>query len=159
MASRSTDDMTPALYSRYLLMREKADKAGIPFILTSVSRFVKEQFALYAQGRQPLIEVNRLRGMAGMVPIPASDNIIVTWTLQSNHLIDLDDGNPKNDKSRAFDIAVVKDGRAIYDLKVNINANDLPDYLELANIGESVGLISGSKFKKPDYPHYEYVGE
>ena len=43
--------------------------ACIPFVVTSTLRTLDEQFALYAQGRQPLAAVNALRAKAGMAPI------------------------------------------------------------------------------------------
>jgi hypothetical protein len=38
---------------------------------------------------------------------------------------------------------------------VDVNKNLKLDYAEAAEIGESVGLKVGAKFKTPDYPHYE----
>jgi peptidoglycan L-alanyl-D-glutamate endopeptidase CwlK len=133
------------------------DAAKIPFILTCTARTVKEQYALYAQGRQTLDEVNHLRFIARMPVITETENKYkVTSTLKSKHLIDLDDGDPNNDKSRAFDIAIIKDGKATWDLKVNVNNNEITDYIEAGNIGMSVGLVWGGSWTNfKDYPHFE----
>jgi len=156
MASRNPEDLTPALEQKFRLFEERMKAAGIPFCLTCTARTVKEQIALYSQGREALDEVNRLRKLAGMLPIRWLDNQKkVTWTLASKHIVDLDDGNPDNDKARAFDIAIEKDKQPCWDLKVNINADDVPDYREAGLIGEAIGLKWGGRFKKPDYPHFE----
>lgn len=132
------------------------DDAKLPFAVTCTARNVKVQVALYAQGRQTLEEVNTLRKIAGVAPITEEENKKkVTWTLNSKHIIDLDDGNPENDSSRAFDIVLLKDGKASWDIKVSVNGNDIPDYTEAGMIGESVGLKWGGRFSSPDYPHFE----
>lgn len=156
MASRNPEDLTPVLQQKFRLFEEQMKAAGIPFLLTCTARTVKEQIALYAQGREKLDEVNRLRKLADMLPLSWLDNQKkVTWTLASKHIIDLDDGIPENDLARAFDIAIVKDGRPCWDLKVNVNANEVPDYQEAGRIGEALGLRWGGRFRKPDFVHFE----
>jgi hypothetical protein len=133
---------------------------GIDVVITSVDRDYKEQYGLYCQGREPLDVVNKFRKIAGMLPISMKENTYkVTWTLRSNHVINLDDDNQDNDKSRAFDFAVLKDGKATWDLKANVNSNEIPDYRECALIGESLGLYSGMRFKNQDWPHLELKKE
>jgi len=91
-----------------------------------------------------------------MLPIKLFENRKkVTWTLASKHIVDLDDGNPGNDKARAFDIAIEKNQQPSWDLKADVNENDIPDYEEAGRIGESVGLKWGGRFRKPDYVHFE----
>jgi len=157
MASRNIDDLVPEMQTLFYTFQNKMNIAGIAFIVTCTARNVKEQVALYAQGRQSLDEVNNLRAMAGLPSITEEENARkVTWTLQSKHLIDLDDGDPNNDKARAFDIAILKDKKATWDIKVDVNNDDIPDYQEAGQIGESVGLMWGGSWqKKPDYPHFE----
>jgi peptidoglycan L-alanyl-D-glutamate endopeptidase CwlK len=159
MASRKIEDLTPEMQIAFSMFKEKMDEAGISFIVTCTARSVKEQYALYAQGRQPLEEVNALRKMAGLWLISEKENKRkVTWTLRSKHLVDLDDGSADNDKSQAFDIVITKDKKAQWDIKVDVNDNDIPDYLEAGRIGESIGLRWGGRFKSPDRPHFEYMG-
>lgn len=155
MASRRIEDCVPELQTMYAAFEAAMRACGLPFIVTCTARTVREQIALYAQGRAPLEEVNRLRLYAGLPPIGIDGNRKVTWTLQSKHLVDLDDGHTGNDKSRAFDIAILKDGRPVWDVKVDVNADHIPDYDQAGAIGESVGLRWGGRFKTPDRPHFE----
>jgi hypothetical protein len=154
--------MTYDLRNKYKVFRLKMAEAGLPFKLTSVARTVKEQVALYAQGREHLGTVNTLREIAGLYLIGAPENKIVTWTLHSKHLIDLDDGDPKNDLSRAFDIVIInKAGKMTWDLKTDVDEDMIPDFEQAAKIGKKVGLKPGAYFlnakgePRPDWPHYE----
>jgi hypothetical protein len=153
--------MSPGLLAKYTLFKEKMDKAGIPFVLTSVARTVKEQAALYSQGRDALSTVNKMRKAAGLPPIKEAENHKVTWTLMSKHLIDLDDGVEANNWSRAFDIAIVDNKKATWNLKADVNRDNMADYIQAGPMGESVGLRWGGRFKntkgeaQPDFPHYE----
>jgi len=79
----------------------------------------------------------------------------VTWTLASRHIPRLDDSDPKNDYPTAFDYAIIKNGKAIWDVKVSLDDDDIPDYLECSNVAKELGLESGAFWKKPDYPHVQ----
>lgn len=156
MASRKIRDLTPKMQRLYSAFKKKMDEAGISFVITCTARTVREQIALYAQGRQSLEEVNALRKIAGLWEITAAENKRkVTWTLHSKHLIDLEDNDESNNQSNAFDIVITKDKKASWDIKVDVNKNDVPDYDEAGSIGESVGLKWGGRFRSPDRPHYE----
>ena|SRR4030066_1020093 len=157
MASRSLDDLVPELKEKAIKHQELCKDAGIEIIITCTARLVKEQIALYAQGRQPLDEVNELRRIAGLWPISEEANQRkVTWTLNSRHLIDLEDVNLYNDKARAYDIAIVRDEKNNWDVKADINENEIADYEEAARLGESLGLTAGARFKSPDWVHFEW---
>ena len=159
MASRSLDDLIPELKEKAIRHQELCKDAGIEIVFTCTARSVKEQIALYAQGRQELNEVNELRRIAGLWPISEEANQRkVTWTLNSRHLIDIEDVNLYNDKSRAYDIAIVRDagGKVIWDLKADVNENEVGDYEEAARLGESLGLTAGARFKSPDWVHFEW---
>lgn len=159
MSSRDIKDLTPKMQELYTKFAQAMARAGHPFIVTSTARTVKEQMALYAQGRQVLWEVNSLRKICGLPPITAEENRkCVTWTMKSEHLIDLDDSDPNNDKARAFDIVLAdpKKSKSIYwNPKVDIDADGVPDYIEAGKIGESVGLVWGGRWSNPDYPHFQ----
>jgi peptidoglycan L-alanyl-D-glutamate endopeptidase CwlK len=156
MASREISMLTPLMITLYYKFEAGMKAAGLPFIITCTARFYQEQVALYAQGRQPLEEVNLLRKVVGLPPLAEKENsYCVTWTLASKHIVNLGDDDPRNDKSRAFDIVIMRGKTPIWDLKANVNANDVPDYEEAAAIGRSVGLIVGADFRKKDYPHFE----
>jgi len=115
-----------------------------------------EQAALYAQGRRPLDEVNSMRQLVGLWKLKEEENKRpVTWTLNSLHITCLDDQDAGNDKARAFDVAFVKDKQFVWNLKCDINENDLNDWEEIGLIGESCGLVWGGRWKSPDRPHFQ----
>lgn len=146
------EDMHPHLHDAYQFWKHKMDLAGIPFILTCVLRSRDEQDALYAQGRQSISEVNRLRRIAGMSELNSKDNLYkVTWTLNSRHFPDT------TGKSRAFDFAILKPNKKQieWDVKWDMDRDGIPEYMEAAKIAVEVGLESGAFWKKPDYPHIQ----
>lgn len=146
------------MQTKYNIFAVAMISAGLNFILTCTARTVDEQVALYAQGRKTVKEVNRLRQIAGLAPIKEAQNNVVTWTLNSQHIIDLDDGNPANDKSRAFDIVLVDpSGRCNWDVKADVNQDRISDYVNAGSIGERCGLRWGGRFMKPDYCHFEDI--
>lgn len=156
MASRRIGDMTPELRKKFYLFREAMLVEGLQFIITCTARTVKEQIALYAQGREGILETNRLRINAGLPVISIAENRRkVTWTLQSKHLIDLDDGDPRNDLARAFDIALTREWHPHWDIKADVNADQIADYRQAGEIGESVGLTWGGRYRSPDWVHFE----
>ena len=158
MADRDRNNLTPWMQDKLCEFEVEAGRAGIPFIITNISRHFHEQVALFAQGRFPLREINILRKKAGMYLVGPEEGLkIVTWTLYSSHIIDLGDADPGNDKSRAFDVALkrVVDKGVHWDIKMNVNNNDIPDYEELARIGEKLGLVAGARFNSPDFPHFQ----
>jgi len=163
MASRRIDDLVPELQILANKFLEECKKVELPFFITCTARSIQEQTALYAQGRQSLDEVNRLRKAANMPDITEKENKKpVTWTMASKHIVNLYDNNPNNDKARAFDIALLdKNGKATWDVKISVNKNKIPDYEEAGAIGEKLGLKWGGRFKdkngkpKPDYSHFE----
>lgn len=143
----------PELIAQFILL---CKSAGHTVIITCVDRDYKEQTALFAQGREPLEYVNKLRKLVGWEPITQAQNRkCVTWTMNSRHIVNLDDEKLDNDTSEAFDFAVVKDGKAVWDVKADVDMDSIPDYEECAAIGESLGLYSGKNFKNPDYPHLQ----
>ncbi len=156
MASQKIEDCTLDLQEKYRAFKAGMDAADLPFMLTCTSRTVWEQIALFAQGRKNLDMVNFLRRACGLSPISFTENLRkVTWTLASKHIIDLEDNKPGNDKSRAFDIAIMRDGIPVWNLKIDVNINEIPDYDEAGRIGEAVGLRWGGRFPSPDRPHFE----
>ena len=63
----------------------------------------------------------------------------------------------------AFDVAILRKdaaGRPVptWDLKADINHNEVPDYEELGLLGESAGLTWGGRFKFRDYGHFQWTG-
>ena len=169
MSTRNPNDLVYPLNELCLEHLRILEHKGIPVIITSVARLLSEQVALFFQGRASLEEVNMMREVAQEEAKalghshwlwdlgPGSKNNIVTKTIRSKHVINLLDQNQSNDKSRAYDLAICKDGKLFYDLKTDINDNDLKDWEEIANVGRSLGRIRpGADFINwKDWPHFE----
>ena len=130
---------------------------GHKVIITSVDRDYKQQYAYFCQGREPLETVNRFRKIAGLPPIKQKENgRKVTWTLNSKHVVNLEDEKLDNDKSRAFDFAILNDDKSVsWDAKADVDQDNVSDYFECAIEGEKLGLYSGRHFKNPDWPHLQ----
>jgi hypothetical protein len=145
----------PWLQERYQELYAICRGTSLPIMLLCTSREYLEQLALYAQGREVLSVVNHLRANANMPLINDAENKIVTWTLDSKHII-----NDKRRLSEAFDIGIVKyvggKKELEWNLKADINDDQLADWEEVVIIGRSLGLICGADFKnKPDWGHFE----
>lgn len=123
--SRKIEDLVPEAQVLFHEFAMKMHDAGIQFIVTCTFRSQAEQDNLYAQGRT----------MPGRK---------VTWTRNSRHT-----------SRKAFDIAIIRDGKVCWDIKADVNENEIPDYTEAGRIGESVGLVWGGNWKTPDYPHFQ----
>ena len=121
--SRKIEDLTPSMQEKAREFQRRMEAAQLPFIFTCTFRSQEEQNELWKKGRS--------------LPGPK-----VTWTSNSRH----------TDRD-AFDIAITKDGKPVWDVKVNVNINDVSDYFEAGQIGESIGLQWGGRWGKPDYPH------
>ena len=142
MPSTDLNQCVPELAGKATLLIEKCKEQGIIIAITCTSRTLSEQIALYAQGRKSLLVVNDLRHDAELPHIREQDNHIVTWTLDSKHVI-----NSKRPQAEAFDIVLMKNGKPDW--------LDIKTYKKIAEIGKSIGLKSGADFKKKDYPHFE----
>lgn len=161
MSSRDIGMLAPPLQIIFHEFKMGMDDAGVPFIITCTTRSKDEQVALYAQGREAIVIVNELRRICGMPDIAYKQNKMVTWTLRSKHF-PVEKGDIIGQKhpdwvgmGLAFDIVIVKNGKPTWDIKVDVDGDEIPDYIEAANIGESLGLICGAKFDNPDYPHFQ----
>lgn len=148
--SRSVEKMHPDLKEKYDVFVEIMAEKQIPYLVTCVDRNITEQMALYAQGRLPLKDVNRYREAAGLCLLPQNENKKVTWTLKSKHIVDPSKGIIF---SRAFDFVVLKEDKPTWNLKVDVNRDDIPDYIQVGKIWESIGGKAGYRFN--DYCHLE----
>lgn len=145
------EDLVDELKDKLQILNDRAYVKGIPFIVTCTGRSYFIQKALYAQGRETLGVVNKLRKEAGLWIIGKTDNKYkVTWTMKSKHII-----TSVHPKSEAFDLAVLKNNKPTWDIKADVNDNEINDYMELAYIGKEIGLKPGAFWGSPDYPHYE----
>lgn len=151
MASTNITSLTPDMQILYKKFAKAMSAARLEFKVTCTARSIEEQLALYAQGRETLSKTNTLRKKVGLPPITDKENKRkVTWTLKSKHIVD--EAKPS---ATAFDIVLLKDNKAHWDIKISVNKNLIPDYKEAADIGVSVGLKAGAYFKTPDFPHFE----
>jgi hypothetical protein len=154
--SRDVRDLTPELQEKEQEFALKMLEAGLPFAITCTLRTKNEHVALYAQHREPLAAVNELRRVAKLPPITEEENKkCVTWTLNSRHFAG------KDGKARAFDFVLLKANKPTWDIKCDIDDDDIPDYIEAGAIAKSIGLIWGGDFKDkkgdpaPDMVHVE----
>jgi hypothetical protein len=131
----------PHLRSLYYLHVNECKQEGIEVKATCTQRTPGEQAAFYAQGRRSLAETNELREAAGLPPIDMERNKYpVTWTMLSKHLPD------GQGWSHAYDLVVIRDGKAIWDVAA---------YKRVAEIGKALGLDSGYFWTHRDAPHFQ----
>ena len=120
--ARDINLLHPSLRPKAEELIKKAKAAGYEIIITQTLRTKAEQDALYAQGR-------------------TKPGNIVTNAIypQSLHCWGV-----------AFDIAVVINGKANWDIR---------HYDKIGPLGESLGLVWGGRWKNfPDRPHFELPG-
>lgn len=147
---RDIAHLTPDLRRLCSAHLAACDSVGLDVFVTFTLRTEDEQAALYAQGREDLPRVNALRDEAGMPPITAWENQRpVTGTLKSKHF-------PGPDGlSRAYDLAIRDKDGVFWDSKKDSNADGCPDYLEVARLGQLLGLECGAFWTQRDLAHYQ----
>lgn len=158
--SRDLNETTPRMRDFALkLIGLAKEELGIRVIVTNVARRYEEQVALYAQGREILENVNKLRTRAGMGPITHKENIKVTWTLASKHIINLSNDNITDDLSHAIDFGILdKNGKYQGDIKADVNNDNKQDYIQLGALAKRIDSViewGGDWKKTKDYPHYQ----
>lgn len=112
---------------------------------------LEQQGALYAQGREPLDKVNERRKAVGWAAITARENAKrVTWTMNSNHLLQQDG------YGHAYDVAPYFDGA--------IQWNDIEAFNFLATLHLRAAMELGVRLgwgghwtKNIDRPHFELL--
>jgi hypothetical protein len=127
------------------LRRLDATLGDDQYIIFEGRRTIAVQQAYFAQGRQPLEEVNRLRQIAGLWLLRSeNDNKNpITWTMDSKHINGL-----------AVDVLPVNGaGNPTWDL----THFRLP-FETIRDCGKMAGLICGADWASPhtDWPHYEF---
>ena len=110
--------LVPELQKLFAKFCEEMDKAQIRFIVTETLRTQARQDELYAQGR-------------------TKPGRVVTWTRKSPHV-----------EGRAFDIAILIDGKVTWDEE---------PYIRAGQLGEKVGLQWGimTNGRHHDLVHYQ----
>lgn len=112
-------------------------------------RTLAEQAAYFAQGRKPLDEVNRLRKQAGLALIGTTDNAHkITWARpgESTH-----NDNP----SIAVDVVIRCHGVRSWNPRLDCDRDGIPDYQEMGEYAEELGLLWGGRWKQRDLSHLE----
>lgn len=158
--SRDLNEATPRMKEFALkLIGLAKEELGIKVIVTDVARPYEVQVALYAQGRETLENVNKLRKRAKLAPITHKENRKVTWTLASKHIINLSNDDPTDDLSHAIDFGILdKNGKYMGDIKADVNKDNKPDYIQLGQLAKRIDpeiIWGGDWTKSKDYPHYE----
>jgi peptidoglycan L-alanyl-D-glutamate endopeptidase CwlK len=116
MASRDFKDLLPELQVLYVTFLGKMREEGQDFVLTCTYRSQEEQNELFEIGR-------------------TKTGKKVTWIKNSKHT-----------ERKAFDIAILKNGKISW-LE--------SDYLKAGEIGTSIGLEWGGLWTKKDLPHFQ----
>lgn len=131
-----------------VLLMQECERMGVPIMLIETLRKPLTQKAYYAQGREPLDNVNIKRHIAGLYLITAKQNErTITNTLESTHFFEC-----------ALDFAILIDGKPSWDSKADINNDDVFDYGNVGHIGESLGFKWGGRFRFKDYAHLQFTG-
>ena len=126
--SRSLQDLHPEVRWRAEKLIQSATDILVPILIYFTLRQFSEQEMLYDQGRTK----------PGRIVTNAKAG-------QSYHNYGL-----------AFDFAILQD-QILWDTKTDINADQIPDYQQVGELGEDLGLQWGGRFKslKGDYGHLQ----
>jgi hypothetical protein len=129
----------------------RLDKRGLIYTVLETLRTWAVQKAYFAQGRETLPEINRLRKAAGLYLLgEAEGKRIVTQTMNSVHL-----------HGKAGDIVPVLDGKIPW----VITAENAELWRTFGHLGQEAGLEWGGTWAPVDRfgigwdpPHYQYAG-
>lgn len=163
MSNRDINDLIPEARLPYMAAKAECAEKGLYVIETCVKRSLLEHIALYAQGRESYREICQLRAVAGLWGI-AEDEAAkkVTWTFLSKHIAQY--ALPKDHKDYGKVLAVdfalkhFVDGKSklYWNVKVDVNDNEVSDFKEVGLIFEKHGFEWGGRWSKPDRPHIQW---
>lgn len=148
MASRDLKDLLPGTRTKvekWLLL--VYERTNVKIKITCTYRSTTEQYALYAQGRNPLPVVNSMRAGANLPPIKPEENKIVTKLRHGKH-----------QERRAVDFVVLDaNGKCRWDAeKADVDENSEPDYYEVGALAAECDLEWGGNWKTfKDFPHLQ----
>lgn len=144
MASKRIDDLDPSIRGKAIMFCERCASQGINILITCTLRDMKEQAALYAQGREEISKVNALRAVAGMAPIKSvAENRIVT---------NAKPGESFHNYGLAFDVVPLEAGKPIWD-------SGYPVWQTIGKIGKECGLEWAGDWQRfKEFPHFQYTG-
>jgi peptidoglycan L-alanyl-D-glutamate endopeptidase CwlK len=126
--SRNLDDLEPDVRELCVQLLAACAREGINLMVTHTRRTWEEQAQLYARGRT--------------APGPAVTNA--------------PPGYSWHNFGRAFDVA--EKDRTPYDLGTPGPRDDDSIWNRIGDLGESLGLEWGGRWKRPDRPHFEHHG-
>lgn len=147
MSSTRLEDLAPGPRNKFTFFESELIKHRLFFRRTCTVRERLEQAALYLRGRGSFAEIIEAYKLAGMTPPlekfePGWWKKKVTWIKISTH-----------EQRRAVDYCEA--GKRPYDLKIDVNKNQMPDWTEFAKIAKQCGLNAGFWWKNPDAPHVQ----
>lgn len=138
IASRNIDDLLPQVRERVVAFKQKAKEMGFDFIITSTYRDFESQNSLYAQGR----------------------------TAKGSIVTNAKAGQSYHNWRRAIDIVPLRNGKMVWGTSGNgidrdptdDNKDDLELWMNIALIGESVGLEWAGRWKSfKEFPHFQFL--
>ena len=143
MASRKLSDLHPLVRTKAQDLLETLSLAGIDVIVTCTLRTKEEQAALYAQGRQPADEINRLRKRAGLASITSPQTYLIVTNARP--------GESWHQYGLAFDLCPIEAGKCVWDTSAKA-------WQKVGSAGVKQGLEWGGTWNKKDFPHFQYTG-
>lgn len=129
MASRDLDDLNADFKLQVAKWLSDCEDAGLDILVTCTYRSAAEQDALYAQGREPLDEVNALRKAVGLLPISGLMNNVVT---------NCKGGESEHQKREAVDFVPLNAGKCDW--------NNPLAFLKAGELAEARGLTWAGRF-------------
>jgi peptidoglycan L-alanyl-D-glutamate endopeptidase CwlK len=130
MASRDPNDLCPELRPIYFQWLNAVKDAGHDVLTICTWRSPEEQLVAFNSGKS-----KRLKGPHNYVD---------------------DNGKPA---SRAFDFALLINGKITWSTTIDNDQNGHPDYIEIGQIGKDLGLEYGGDWPHlKDYDHLQLKG-
>jgi len=127
-----------------------------PFKILEVYRSQEVQDVYYAQGREPLVEVNARRKELGLYQLPPAEDRIITHAKKSTHT-----DRCAMDLVPRITMVNFKDGRRTESERIPWNLDEpgvLPLWEAIVRIGVACGLEAGAKWQGfADWPHYQKI--
>jgi peptidoglycan L-alanyl-D-glutamate endopeptidase CwlK len=130
--SRRIEDLHPVIQNKAIEVKRRAkEELDIDINIYFTNRTVEEQDGIYAQGRTK--------------PGPKVTNAPGGYSFHNSGL--------------AFDFGIIKEGttQIDWDIKCDVDHDDIPDYVEVGKLGEWLGLQWGGRFTslKGDLGHLQ----
>lgn len=126
-------------------------------ILVGINPFVAQRVRmLIAKSYQEAHEIQLTRGFATLQE--QADLYAQGRTKPGKIVTNAKPGRSYHNYGLAVDFAILKDGVPVWDSKVDVDEDQIPDYEEVGEFAEGVGLEWGGRFKSiVDLPHVQYT--